>query len=98
MAKDPVCGMFVEESEGALRTTVRGRTYYFCSEACLHTFLAPEIEYRRVKLLTALGFSLGIPTLILTWVPVSLPPPSLGLLLLLLATPVQFVAGWSFYR
>ena len=98
MAKDPVCGMFVEESEGALRTTVRGRTYYFCSEACLHTFLAPELEYRRVKLLTALGFSLGIPTLILTWVPVSLPPPSLGLLLLLLATPVQFVAGWSFYR
>ncbi|MCS7135705.1 MAG: heavy metal translocating P-type ATPase [Nitrososphaerota archaeon] len=98
MAKDPVCGMFVEETDGALKATVRGRTYYFCSETCLKTFLMPEVEIRNLKRMTVLSFVLGIPALVLTWLsdlPLSIPS---GLLLFFLATPVQFVAGWPFYK
>ncbi|MEM2910500.1 MAG: heavy metal translocating P-type ATPase [Nitrososphaerota archaeon] len=98
MAKDPVCGMFVEETEEALKATVRGRTYYFCSETCLKTFLMPEVEVRNLKRMSVLSFALGIPALILTWfLNPSLPIPN-SLLLFFLATPVQFVAGWSFYK
>lgn len=98
MAKDPVCGMFVAESEDALKATVRGTTYYFCSESCLASFMAPEIELRRIKWLTVLSFALGIPTLVLTWMPLSIPAIPTSILLFLLATPVQFIAGSRFYR
>jgi P-type Cu+ transporter len=37
-AKDPVCGMEIEESEAAGRAQHEGRTYYFCSETCLKAF------------------------------------------------------------
>ncbi len=40
---------------------------------------------------------LGIPILILSYVPLNLAVPK-GILLLVLATPVQFVAGYRFYR
>ncbi|MEM4302894.1 MAG: heavy metal translocating P-type ATPase [Candidatus Caldarchaeum sp.] len=97
MAKDPVCGMYVEESPEALRATVRGRVYYFCCETCLQTFMAPEAEFRRLKQLTVLSFALGIPTLILTWF-VTLPHNIHDLVLFMLATPVQLVAGSRFYK
>jgi Cu+-exporting ATPase len=92
MATDPVCGMFVEESPETLHATVRGTTYYFCSESCLNEFTRPEIEIRNIRLNVALSLILGIPILILSY----LYP--LGWLLLVLATPVQFVAGWRFYK
>jgi YHS domain-containing protein len=38
MAKDPVCGMLVDEKETEFKTQVRGRLYYFCSEYCRHIF------------------------------------------------------------
>jgi len=97
MATDPVCGMFVEESPGALHATVRGTTYYFCSESCLRTFTAPEVELKWLKRTVALSVVLAIPTLVLTYVSLPTPVP-LPWLLLGLATPVQFVAGWRFYQ
>src|SRR5579875_53648 len=97
MATDPVCGMFVEESPEALHATVRGTTYYFCSESCLHQFTRPEIELRNVKFSVVLSLVLGIPILILSYVSISTVIP-IGWLLLILATPVQFIAGWRFYR
>src|SRR5712692_2582757 len=97
MAVDPDCGMFVEESENALHVEVRGTTYYFCSESCLREFTRPEVELRNIKLSLVLSLVLGIPILVLSYVPVSLPLP-LGWVLLVLATPVQFIAGWRFYR
>ena len=38
MAKDPVCGMTVDEKKAAATTTHRGKTYYFCSVGCKATF------------------------------------------------------------
>ena len=97
MATDPVCGMFVEESEDALRATVRGTTYYFCSESCLRTFVAPEAELRWLKWTVALSVALAIPILALTYIAPSTSVP-LPWVLLCLATPVQFVGGKEFYR
>jgi YHS domain-containing protein len=43
MAKDPVCGMQVDESKAAGKSEYRGKTYYFCCERCKVVFeQAPE--------------------------------------------------------
>ena len=39
MAKDPICGMTVDEAR-ALRAERDGQTFYFCSEHCRDQFLA----------------------------------------------------------
>ena len=89
--------MFVEESESSLHAVVRGTTYYFCSESCMQTFVSPEIELSSLKRMVALSSFLAVPILLLSYValPKSIP---VSWLLLALATPVQFVAGWRFYR
>ena len=38
MAKDPVCGMEVDESKAAAKSEYQGRTYYFCSPGCKRAF------------------------------------------------------------
>jgi len=38
MAKDPVCGMDVDESKPAGTVVHQGETYYFCAEACKRAF------------------------------------------------------------
>ena len=38
MAKDPVCGMDVNEKQAAAKTQYGGQTYYFCSSGCKATF------------------------------------------------------------
>ncbi len=97
MAKDPVCGMYVDETKVSLVATVHGRQYYFCSETCLETFLEPEKEMRTLKLLLIFSFSLSIPTLILSFLP-GLDITIRNFVLFGLATPVQFIAGWRYYR
>jgi Cu+-exporting ATPase len=43
MAKDPVCGMVVDENEARPRETFGNRMFVFCSEACKARFKsAPE--------------------------------------------------------
>ncbi|MFW6110940.1 MAG: alpha-glucan family phosphorylase [Thermoproteota archaeon] len=39
MIRDPACGMPVDQEDPKFKAEVRGRTYYFCSEYCKHTFL-----------------------------------------------------------
>lgn len=38
MAKDPVCGMDVDEKKAAATSVHQGVTYYFCAKACKVTF------------------------------------------------------------
>ena len=66
MAKDPVCGMFVEEKPDAIRYTKDGRVYYFCSTQCLNEFTQPEKELRKLKTYVAISIALTIPIVILS--------------------------------
>ena len=38
MAKDPVCGMEVEEKEAAATAVHEGTSYYFCAQSCKERF------------------------------------------------------------
>ncbi len=38
MAKDPVCGMMVDEKTAKLKSEYNGKTYYFCNTSCKTTF------------------------------------------------------------
>jgi len=97
MAKDPVCGMSVGESPEALKASLGGTTYYFCSEACRMEFTMPLRELSRLKRTVALGAVLTAPILLLTYVPL-VSSQANGYVLLLLALPVQFYVGSRFYR
>ncbi|MCL7452419.1 MAG: YHS domain-containing protein [Anaerolineae bacterium] len=38
MAKDPVCGMMVDEEKAAATSRYEGKTYYFCAPGCKAAF------------------------------------------------------------
>ncbi|HUJ85012.1 MAG TPA: YHS domain-containing protein [Candidatus Acidoferrales bacterium] len=38
MAKDPVCGMTVDEKKAKFKSDYKGKTYYFCAPTCKTTF------------------------------------------------------------
>ena len=97
MAKDPICGMFVEEGRHALQTTRYGTTYYFCSETCLAQFQAPEKTLARLKQLVALGAAFTIPIAALTYLPIIPDHQINNLVMFVLSLPVQFVVGYRFY-
>src|SRR5574341_1727386 len=112
MAKDPVCGMFVDEKT-ALNADIGGRQFYFCSSNCMKTFASPEKELAKLKkrmyvaasgalvlaiLRGALYLGLAFGAVAVTWVPFpQIPFLSWGLLLFFIVTPVQFIGGWTFY-
>src|SRR5919106_1015067 len=108
MAKDPVCGMFVEEKPDSIRYNKDGREYYFCSKQCLDEFTQPEKELKKLKLYVAMSIALTIPIVILS-LPHMLPmqfgkffPMDImhnsNYIMLTLATLLQFWIGWRFYR
>src|SRR5216117_1695179 len=102
MATDPVCGMYVDEGTH-LTALVRGRRYYFCSHTCMEAFTSPAKEIARLKRLTALSLGIGLPLFVIGfgqgvgWWLSGLEEP-VNLAFFVLATPVQFVAGWRFYH
>ena len=107
MAKDPICGMFVEENDNSIHYIKNGIKYYFCSNQCLNEFKEPEKELKKLKIHVAVSIALTIPIII-----ISLPHmiPQFGHLypmemmsytnyiIMALATPIQFWIGLRFYR
>jgi YHS domain-containing protein len=45
MAKDPICGMSVDEKTAKLKSDYKGKTYYFCSQMCKTTFDKNPAKY-----------------------------------------------------
>lgn len=45
MAKDPVCGMNVDEKKAAASATYEGKIYFFCSAGCKSTFDTAPAKY-----------------------------------------------------
>ena len=49
MAKDPVCGMEVDEAKAAATSTYAGKTYYFCATGCKKEFDQSPEKYARAS-------------------------------------------------
>ncbi len=45
MAKDPVCGMEVDERTATNKSQYQGQTYYFCSPGCKQSFDKEPARY-----------------------------------------------------
>ena len=45
MARDPVCGMDVDEKTAAGKSEYQGKTYYFCSPGCKWKFEKEPEKY-----------------------------------------------------
>jgi len=45
MAKDPVCGMTVDEKKAVATSQYKSKTYYFCSPACKKSFDSNPEKY-----------------------------------------------------
>ena len=100
MPTDPVCGMYVPET-AELKTVVDGKIYYFCSRACQGKFIFPQKELRKLKIRLIVAWSFSLPILIINYfVPVIFfhGLENKYLSMLLLAIPVQFYSGLSFYQ
>lgn len=59
MARDPICGMNVDEKQG-LKLISEGNTYYFCSEHCLRKF-AGKTKLRESEILAACSVFRKVP-------------------------------------
>ena len=47
MAKDPVCGMRVDEKKAVAKAIYERRTYYFCAQACKRAFEKNPEKYTK---------------------------------------------------
>jgi Cu+-exporting ATPase len=90
--------MHVDEEHAAFTAEVDGKTYYFCSESCMLTFVQPEQERTALKRIVTFSLSLGLFTMAIMFYRGPLPWLSKIMWAFLLATPVQFIAGWRYYR
>ncbi|MBI4413215.1 MAG: YHS domain-containing protein [candidate division NC10 bacterium] len=49
MAKDPVCGMEVDEKKTPVSIKHKEKTYYFCSPGCQETFTKSPAKFTSEK-------------------------------------------------
>jgi YHS domain-containing protein len=49
MAKDPVCGMMVDEKKAKFKSDYNGKTFYFCASSCKSTFDKDQAKYADVS-------------------------------------------------
>jgi len=49
MAKDPVCGMEVDEKKAAAKSEHEGKTYYFCAPGCKKAFDETPEKYLQAQ-------------------------------------------------
>jgi P-type Cu+ transporter len=89
--------MSVPELPTSLQVKRGTTTFYFCSQQCVKTFVAPEREIRLMKVYTAAAFLVGAAIMYLMFVDSAWGMETTNLVLLALATPIQFVAGSRFY-
>ena len=89
--------MIVEEKENSISKEIEGQQYFFCSHHCLDKFTKPHREYQKLKKLLFVGVVLTIPTMVFTYAHI-FPTHLSHYLLFVLATPVQFIVGYRFYR
>lgn len=89
--------MLVQETKNSITQEIQGQQYFFCSNHCLDKFTKPHKEYEKLKKILLFGILLTIPTIIFTYVPI-LPMQNSHYLLFVIATPVQFIVGYRFYR
>ena len=45
MAKDPICGMMVDEKKAKFKSDYNGKTFYFCAASCKTTFDKDPAKY-----------------------------------------------------
>ncbi len=95
MATDPVCGMYVDEKKAIFKKNIDSKTIYFCSETCLKTYEQPELELKKLKYLVIIGAIISVPTILLSFF---IEVGYNNFVLLLLSLPIQFYAGWRFYK
>jgi YHS domain-containing protein len=48
VAKDPVCGMDVDEKTAKYKTVHMGKTYYFCAPGCKKAFEKNPSKYLKM--------------------------------------------------
>jgi YHS domain-containing protein len=48
MAKDPVCGMDVDEKTAKYKTVHKGKNYYFCAAGCKEAFEKNPNKYLKM--------------------------------------------------
>ncbi len=94
MATDPVCGMYVDEPSSAISLVRDNRTYYFCSQGCRESFVAPEAAEHRTFRRLAVAAPLAVGATVLTYLA---HPSLLVYVAAALAAIVQFYCGWDFY-
>ena len=89
--------MYVEEGRDAIRHSIDGREYFFCTSQCLNEFTEPEREHQKLKQVTLVSSVLTGIVIALTYSGF-VDRPGMEFVILALATPVQFWAGLRFYR
>ncbi len=94
MATDPICGMYVNETDSKLNIEKNNRKYYFCSANCKLQFEKPEKEMQVLKIALLVSWPITIIVIMLTYV---LHIQHNYFVLFLLASVVQFYAGQRFY-